>query len=57
MLEEVPTADVVVTNPTHYSVALRYDESRMNAPVVVAKGIDHMASRIREIANDPSASY
>lgn len=51
MLEEVPTADVIVTNPTHFSVALRYNESGMNAPVVVAKGIDHMAARIREIAN------
>ena len=52
MLEEVPDADVVVTNPTHYSVALKYDESRMNAPVVVAKGIDHMAAKIREIAGE-----
>ena len=52
MLEEVPTADVVITNPTHYSVALRYDDTRMSAPVVVAKGVDHMAAKIREIANE-----
>src|SRR5690606_6450662 len=38
MMQEVPTADVIVTNPTHYAVALRYDEQRMRAPVVVAKG-------------------
>lgn len=50
MLKEVPRADVVVTNPTHFAVALRYDERRMRAPVVVAKGVDHVAARIREIA-------
>ena len=46
----VPTADVVVVNPTHYAVALRYDESTDAAPIVVAKGIDEEAARIREIA-------
>jgi flagellar biosynthetic protein FlhB len=51
MMEQVPTADVVVTNPTHYAVALKYDESRMRAPVVVAKGADLVAARIREIAS------
>jgi flagellar biosynthetic protein FlhB len=50
MLREVPKADVVVTNPTHFAVALRYEDSRMRAPVVVAKGVDHMAARIRDIA-------
>ena len=50
MMEQVPTADVVVTNPTHYAVALKYDESRMRAPVVVAKGADLIAKRIRELA-------
>lgn len=50
MMQEVPKADVVVTNPTHYAVALRYEESRMRAPVVVAKGADLVAARIREIA-------
>lgn len=50
MMSEVPKADVVVTNPTHYAVALRYDASKMGAPVVVAKGSDHLAQKIREIA-------
>lgn len=50
MLREVPRADVVVTNPTHFAVALRYDERRMRAPVVIAKGVDLMAERIRTIA-------
>jgi len=50
MMQEVPKADVVVTNPTHFAVALRYDENRMRAPVVVAKGADAIAARIREIA-------
>ncbi len=52
MMQEVPKADVVVTNPTHFAVALRYDENRMRAPVVVAKGADLVAARIREIANE-----
>ena len=51
MMQEVPTADVVIVNPTHYAVALRYDEKRNRAPVVVAKGVDHMAAKIREVAN------
>lgn len=46
----VPKADVVVTNPTHFAVALRYDRGNMEAPIVVAKGQDHLALRIREIA-------
>jgi flagellar biosynthetic protein FlhB len=50
MMSEIPTADVVVTNPTHYSVALRYSEDGMHAPVVVAKGSHFLAARIREIA-------
>ena len=50
MMAAVPTADVVVTNPTHYAVALRYDESAMRAPTVVAKGADLVAARIRGIA-------
>lgn len=50
MLEDVPTADVVITNPEHFSVAICYDSAAMGAPVVVAKGADHMAFRIREIA-------
>jgi flagellar biosynthetic protein FlhB len=50
MLQEVPKADVVITNPTHYSVALRYDDKRMRAPIVVAKGVDEVAVNIRKIA-------
>lgn len=48
--KSVPTADVVVTNPTHFAVALKYDRANMRAPQVVAKGKDYMAFRIREIA-------
>ena len=51
MMEEVPKADVVVTNPTHYSIAIKYDENNMGAPIVIAKGVDLIALRIREIAN------
>ena len=50
MQAAVPRADVVVTNPTHYAVALRYDASTMTAPKVVAKGADYMAMRIRQLA-------
>lgn len=52
MMSEVPNADVVVTNPTHYSVALQYDESKSSAPIVVAKGIDFIALKIREVAKE-----
>ncbi|MCB1754147.1 MAG: flagellar type III secretion system protein FlhB [Gammaproteobacteria bacterium] len=51
MMQEVPTADVVIVNPTHFSVALRYEHLQGAAPKVVAKGVDHMALKIREIAN------
>jgi flagellar biosynthetic protein FlhB len=50
MLTAVPKADLVVMNPTHYAVALKYDEAKMNAPRVVAKGADLMALRIRDTA-------
>lgn len=50
MMSEIPTADVVVTNPTHYAVALKYAEGKMGAPKVVAKGADDVAAKIREIA-------
>ncbi|MGY8525715.1 flagellar biosynthesis protein FlhB [Paracidovorax citrulli] len=50
MMSAVPTADVVVTNPTHFAVALRYDEGKMGAPRVVAKGTEAVAARIRELA-------
>jgi len=54
MMQQVPKADVVVVNPTHFAVALRYDEGRMRAPLVVAKGTDLIAARIREIAAEHS---
>ncbi|WP_404367730.1 flagellar biosynthesis protein FlhB [Sphingomonas sp. MMS24-J45] len=52
MMAAVPTASVVVTNPTHYAVALKYDHGAMAAPVVVAKGTDEVALRIREVAKE-----
>lgn len=50
MMQDVPTADVVVTNPTHYAVALRYDQEEMGAPKVVASGADLIAAEIRKVA-------
>ena len=52
MMQAVPNADVVVTNPTHFAVALKYDMEEMNAPVLVAKGGDLVAQRIRELAEE-----
>jgi flagellar biosynthesis protein FlhB len=52
MMAKVPTADVVITNPTHLAVALKYDQGRMAAPVVVAKGANLIAERIKEIAKE-----
>ena len=52
MLAAVPTADLVVMNPTHYAVALKYDDASMGAPRVVAKGLDLMALKIRDIATE-----
>lgn len=52
MMSQVPKADVVVTNPTHFAVALKYDRSATRAPVVVAKGMNLIAERIREIAGE-----
>lgn len=52
MARQVPEADVVITNPTHYAVALKWDNLTMNAPQVTAKGADNMALRIKEIARD-----
>jgi flagellar biosynthetic protein FlhB len=52
MMHEVPRADVVVTNPTHYAVALRYDQDKMRAPIVVAKGADLIAGEIRRLAKE-----
>jgi flagellar biosynthetic protein FlhB len=52
MMAEVPKADVVVTNPTHYAVALKYDPDKAGAPIVVAKGMNTIAMNIRELARD-----
>lgn len=51
MMEAVPYADVIITNPTHFAVALKYDEGRMKAPEVVAKGQDQIAAKIRELGD------
>jgi flagellar biosynthetic protein FlhB len=52
MVQAVKEADVVITNPTHYAIALSYREDRHKAPVVVAKGMDHLAQRIKEQAKE-----
>ena len=52
MMASVPDADVVITNPTHYSIALEYKMDSMSAPKLVAKGVDHLAFRIREVAEE-----
>jgi len=52
MMSEIPKADVVITNPTHYAVAIKYQDEGMRAPIVVAKGADVMALKIREIASE-----
>lgn len=52
MMAEVPKADVIITNPTHLAVAIRYEAKKMDSPVVVAKGADHLAMKIREIARE-----
>lgn len=52
MSQAVQSADVIVTNPTHFAVAIKYDATKSHAPIVVAKGVDHLALKIREIAKD-----
>jgi flagellar biosynthetic protein FlhB len=52
MMQAVPEADVVITNPTHYAIALKYEHDAMDAPKVVAKGVDEVAARIRERAEE-----
>lgn len=52
MMQEVPQADVVITNPTHYAIALKYDEEKADAPVVVAKGVDYLAQKIKYVAGE-----
>ncbi|WP_102346930.1 flagellar biosynthesis protein FlhB [Bacillus sp. Marseille-P3661] len=52
MMQEVPKADVVITNPTHYAIALKYDETKSDAPIVVAKGVDYIALKIKQVAKN-----
>ncbi len=52
LVKIIPTADVVITNPTHYAVAIKYERNRMMAPLVIAKGVDEMALAIRELAKE-----
>lgn len=52
MMQDVPKADVVITNPTHFAVAIRYDPKKSEAPVVIAKGMDYVALRIRQLADE-----
>jgi len=52
MMSEIPKADVVITNPTHYAVAIRYDREKEDAPRVIAKGVDNLALKIKEIARE-----
>jgi flagellar biosynthesis protein FlhB len=52
MMQEVPKADVVITNPTHYAVALKYEDGTMDAPLVVAKGVDYVALKIKQLAKE-----
>lgn len=52
MMQEVPKADVIITNPTHYAIALKYDEQKDDAPIVIAKGVDFLAQKIKFIASE-----
>ncbi|WP_404450084.1 flagellar biosynthesis protein FlhB [Sutcliffiella horikoshii] len=52
MMQDVPGADVIITNPTHYAIALKYDESKEDAPIVLAKGVDFVARKIKEKAKE-----
>ncbi|WP_428739199.1 flagellar biosynthesis protein FlhB [Sulfurimonas sp.] len=52
MMAEVPQADVIITNPTHYAVAIKYDQEKYSAPVVIAKGVDNIAQQIKKIARE-----
>ena len=60
MMSAVPDADVVITNPSHFAVALKYDPANMSSPQLVAKGVDSVAAMIREVADAnqvPIVSY
>lgn len=52
MMQEVPKADVIITNPTHFAICLKYDENKQDAPYVIAKGVDFVAEKIKKIAKE-----
>ena len=52
MMQQLPTADVVITNPTHFACALKYDKERSEAPILIAKGADYVAGKIKEVAKE-----
>ncbi|MEI7027317.1 flagellar biosynthesis protein FlhB [Paenibacillus sp. y28] len=52
MMQEIPKADVIITNPTHFAIAIQYDASKMEAPTVIAKGMDYIALKIRSVAKE-----
>ena len=52
MMQQLPKADVVITNPTHLAVAIKYDKEKHEAPIVVAKGADYLAAKIKDVARE-----
>ncbi len=52
MMQDVPESDVIISNPTHFAIAMKYDREYMSAPQVIAKGVDHIALRIIEVAGE-----
>jgi flagellar biosynthetic protein FlhB len=56
MMQSVSDADVIITNPTHYAVAVKYDRRKGNAPIVLAKGVDLIAQKIKEVAKENKVS-
>lgn len=54
MMQDIPTADVIITNPTHYAIAIKYDKDKFEAPYIVAKGVDIIAENIKKIAKENS---
>ena len=52
MMSNVPEADVIITNPDHYAIAIKYEQEKSNAPIVIAKGLDFLAQRIKEVARE-----
>lgn len=52
MMQEIPNADVIITNPTHFAIAIKYDRQKETAPIVVAKGVDYLAQKIKNVAKE-----